>query len=207
MESLTTFMNTLSFNELSGFEIYTLIDNTNDKRIDSRYRNFIHSIIQFSKNLEQHLQEEIMSTLYYQINIGGKIPSEVEHYRRIINIYTNLKSYLIQLSQNKMIETHELNTMLDVQPPTIPNVIDLLTQIKRDTTLDPTNETYADLSLYSRDLLVILDSLITYILDRYNSTQHICSLAFPKRAKFIICTYNIIMSIFYILIHRNHPQK
>lgn len=207
MESLTAFMNTLSFNELSGFETFTLTENTSVKQIDTgNYRHFLNSVIQFSKPLEHLLQEEIMSTLYCQISIGEQLPPEVQHYKRIIDIYNVLKTYLIHLSQNKMIETHELNAMLDIQIPIMSNVIDLLKQIKKETILDPANETYSDLSEYSRDLLVILDSLIIYILQHYNESQHICSLAFNKRIRFIICTYNIIMCIFYILIHRNYQN-
>lgn len=204
MDSLSAFMNTLSFNEFSNFETCLLVlTNQASSKLEYPYRYFINTIIQFNKQLEQRLQEEIVNTLYCQLSVGTNMPPEVEHYIRIINLYTIFKKYLTQLSDNKLVETPELNAMLDIQPPIIANVLDLLTKIKHETCLDPTNDTYTDLSPYARDLLVTLDHLINYILERYSSATHICSLAFNKRTKFIISTYNIIMCIYYILIYRS----
>ena len=204
MESLTAFMNTLSFNEFANFETFTLTTNNHpNSEISRDYKYFTHSILQFNKQLDQRLQEEIVNTLHCKISFENDMTAEVEHYIRIIKLYTIFKTYLTQLSHEKLVETPELNAMLDVQPPIIANVLDLLIKIKRETNLDPANEIYTDLSPYARNLLVILDYLISYIIKKYSDSIHICTLAFNKRTKFIISTYNIIMCIFYILIYRN----
>lgn len=204
MESLTAFMNTLSFNEFANFETFTLTtNNPPNSEISRDYKYFTHAILQFNKLLDQRLQEEIVKTLHCQISVGNNMSAEVEHYIRIIKLYTIFKTYLTQLSHEKLVETPELNAILDIQPPIIANVIDLLTKIKRETSLDPADAIYTDLSPYARNLLVILDQLINYILKHYSIYTHICTLAFNKRTKLIISTYNIIMCIFYILIYRN----
>jgi hypothetical protein len=200
MDSLTTFMNSMSIKELDHFKAIEI--SGKQTSVSANIKDFNQALIHFSPILENKLQTEVISVLYAKISLGSNLHPEIQHYLNIINFHNIIKAYLCSLSVAKLVESPELNAMLDCQPPLLTGLIELLANLKIHTNFNPHSEFYVDFDDYSRQLLVIVESLINDILAKYSaeSAPNICVLPFSKRIKVLIMSYNIIMIIFYLLI-------
>jgi len=203
MNELTTFMNAMSFNDLGHFE--SILISESKENVGHDWTAFTKSLIQFSPKLDYYLQQELVTVLYNNMMVldSSSITAEMSHYSNIVKMYNIIKTYLIKLSSNNMLETPELNASLDItQYGIMEEFIDLIKTMKQKTIMNPYDDIYSDFNIYSREMLTILNALIDNLIEKYEKYGlHICAMSFNKRLKLLVIAHNIIMIIYYLLIH------
>lgn len=177
-------------------------------------------ILVLSSHLEHKLNEDTINLVYSRMSlspssIGYK---EYSNYQKLIRFYEITKCYLMNLKSNKMIETPFITKTFDDYPELINDFNIFINQLVAESNFDPSNVIYKDFSLYSKNLLNLLNELIKsyghFIVNNCSSIVHfgtgtysdrlrnfnILEYSFIKRLKIIIMIYNITIILAYFVV-------
>jgi len=223
IDSITTKFKTISIEELNQINI------SNEKEYEYLLNDLIHiielndetenetglnteqiidvktlqnSILVLSSNLEQKLNEDTINLVYSRMTMTPNSLGYIEmtNYQKLIKFYENTKNYLMNLKDNKMIEHPALLHIIQHNSAEILIEFNVfLNTFIAESTFNPSSEVYNDFSLYSKNLLVILDGLIKAYF-QYSNVSSLLDCSFIKRFKILLMIYNITILLAYFVV-------
>jgi hypothetical protein len=161
-----------------------------------------NSILVLSSNLEQKLNEDTINLVYSRMTMTPNSLGYIEmtNYQKLIKFYENTKNYLMNLKDNKMIEHPALLHIIQHNCAEMPVEFNVfLNTFIAESTFNPSSEVYNDFSLYSKNLLVILDGLIKAYF-QYSNVSSLLDCSFIKRFKILLMIYNITILLAYFVV-------
>ena len=158
-----------------------------------------NSILVLSSNLEQKLNEDTINLVYSRMTMTPNSLGYIEmtNYQKLIRFYECTKNYLMNLKDNKMIEHPALLHIIYAEIPIEFNVF--LNTFIAESTFNPSSDVYNDFSLYSKNLLVILDGLIKSYF-QHSNVSSLLDCSFIKRFKILLMIYNITILLAYFVV-------